>query len=187
MEKEKEIVNDTDVHAEMVDTGVDQTAAVEDEVAAAEAHATTQPEEPKADEWKDRYVRLVAEFDNFKKRTNREKEELLRSGNERLLQALLPVVDDLERTLKAAEKASDLASLQEGISLVSKNFLVALAKQGIAEVPAAGQPFDSNLHEAIANIPAPTDDLKGKVVESIEKGYSYNGKVIRYAKVIVGE
>jgi molecular chaperone GrpE len=184
---------DEHAHAEMVDTGADATPTVEQEVKLAEeaaaqpAEQKTEPAKAEGEEWKERYVRLVAEFDNFKKRTNREKEEILRGGNERLLQALLPVLDDLERTLKAAEKATDLASVQEGIRLVSKNFLAAMAKQGIAEVPAVGQPFDSAVHEAIANIPAPSDELKGKVVEAIEKGYSFNGKVIRFAKVIVGE
>lgn len=140
-----------------------------------------------AAEWKERYLRLSAEFDNFRKRTNREKEDLLALAGERVLRALLPTVDDLARTLKASETSTDLVKLQEGIALVRKNFLQALHKQGIEEMEAVGKPFDSNTQEAIANVPATSEDKRGIVLDEVEKGYTYNGKVIRYAKVVVGE
>lgn len=140
-----------------------------------------------AAEWKERYLRLSAEFDNFRKRTNREKDELISLAGERVLRVLLPTVDDLARTLKASESATDLTKLQEGIALVRKNFLHALTKQGIEEIETVGKPFDSNTQEAIANVPAPTEDKKGLVLDEVERGYIYNGKVLRYAKVVVAE
>ena len=138
-------------------------------------------------ESQDRYLRLASEFDNFRKRTVREKDQLVRSTTVDLLRVFLPILDDLERTLKAAEQTDNLEALQKGVRLVHKNVRNALDKQGVRPYDALGQPFDSDLHEAIAQMPAAEDDLKGKVVEEVEKGYTYREQVIRYAKVIIGE
>lgn len=137
-------------------------------------------------EWQDRYVRLAAEFDNFKRRTNREKEDLLKYGNSQLLTTLLPILDNLDRTLAVAE-TSEPEALIKSLKLVHKNLQNTLEKEGVQALEAMGQPFDSELHEAIASMPTDDPDKKGKVIEVIEKGYQYNERVIRYAKVITGE
>ncbi|MCE3007566.1 MAG: nucleotide exchange factor GrpE [Bacteroidetes bacterium] len=139
-----------------------------------------------ATDWQDRYVRLAAEFDNFRRRTNREKEDLLKYGNTQLLKALLPLLDDLDRTLAVAE-TSEPEALIKSLKLVHKNLNSTLEKQGVQTIDAMGQVFDTELHEAIASLPAQEAEKKGKVIEVIEKGYRYQERVIRYAKVITGE
>ena len=140
-----------------------------------------------AGEWQDKYMRLSAEFDNYRKRTLKEKSELTKQANGDLLKDILPVVDDFERGHDNLEKATDLDGLKEGISLIYNKFTEFLRQNGIKEIEAKEQDFDIDYHEALTKIPAPTEDLKGKVVDVIEKGYLLNDKVIRYAKVVVGE
>lgn len=146
-----------------------------------------QEAEEKAKEWHDKYLRLSAEFDNYRKRTLKEKYDLLRTGNESLLNDILPVVDNFERGLDTIDKSEDLTALKEGIHLIYNMFTDFLKQKGIKEIEAKGQAFDIDFHEALTKIPAPTKKLKGKVVDVIEKGYMLNDKVIRYAKVVVGE
>ena len=180
--------------------GGDETGepSVDPEHASAEAQAAAENEPPLAQpqasapdagttNWQDQYLRLMADFENFKRRTNKEKEALARHAAEGILKSLLPVLDDLDRALKAAETSDNIEKLREGLTLVHRNFNGALHKQGIEPVQAEGQPFDSELHEAIATVPAPSPDRKGQVLEVFERGYTYQGKVLRYAKVVTAE
>jgi len=134
----------------------------------------------------DRYLRLYAEFDNFKRRTSKERMELLQTAGKEVIVSMLPVVDDFERALRAMETASDVAPVKEGVNLVHNKFKNILQQKGLKEMISKGETFDADLHEAITNIPAPSDDLKGKVIDEVEKGYYLNDKVIRFAKVLVG-
>ncbi|MET0574131.1 MAG: nucleotide exchange factor GrpE [Pedobacter agri] len=134
----------------------------------------------------DKYLRLYAEFDNYKRRTQKERVELLQTAGKDVIVSLLPVLDDFDRALKAMETAADVAPVKEGILLVSTKLKNTLAQKGLKDVESINQPFDTDFHEAITNIPAPSDDLKGKVIDEVEKGYTLNDNVIRFAKVVVG-
>ena len=139
------------------------------------------------EEQKDRYLRLSAEFDNYRKRTLKERADMLKTANGDTLSGMLPVLDDLERAMQSMEKATDVAAVREGVILIYNKLQELLKNKGIVEIDAMNQVFDTDLHEAITKIPAPTEDLKGKVVDVIQKGYKIDTKVIRYAKVVVGE
>jgi molecular chaperone GrpE len=152
------------------------------------AAAELSPEEKLKDQLvqaNDKYLRLYAEFDNFRRRTAKERQELLLSGGKDVLAALLPVADDFERALKAMETATDIIPVKEGVALIQNKLKHILTGKGVKEMETKGQPFDADIHEAITNIPA-GDDLKGKVVDELEKGYYLNDKVLRFAKVVVG-
>lgn len=138
-------------------------------------------------EIKDRHIRLQAEFDNFRKRTLKEKMELMKSGGETVLTSILPVIDDFERALTAFGEADDENPLKQGVTLIYSKFQDFLKQNGIKEIEAKEKDFDTDLHEAITKIPAPTEELKGKVVDVVQKGYLLNEKVIRFAKVVIGE
>jgi len=140
-----------------------------------------------AEEWKDKYMRLHAEFDNFRKRTQRERVELLGSASAVVLKALMPTLDDFDRAIQANETNEDLVVVKEGFQLISDKMNSTLKAQGLEPMDAVGKVFDVDNHEALTKIPAPTKDLKGKVVDVIERGYFLNDKVLRYAKVVVGE
>lgn len=135
----------------------------------------------------DQYLRLQAEFDNYRKRTLKEKMELTKSAGESILVNILPVIDDFERALKAMDIATEVAPVKEGVDLIYKRFSDFVKNNGVKEIEAMEQELDTDLHEAITKIPAPVDELKGKVVDVIQKGYTLNDKVIRYAKVVIGE
>ena len=136
-------------------------------------------------EMKDKYLRLFAEFDNYKRRTSKERMELLKTANQEMMAALLPVMDDLERAKQATEKATDVNAVKEGLDLVFNKLANVLQQKGLKAMDATGQAFDADLHEAITQIPA-GDEMKGKVVDEVEKGYYLNDKVIRFAKVVIG-
>lgn len=144
-------------------------------------------EEQLADEYKDKFVRLYAEFDNYRRRTNQERLDLIVSANGGLLKDLLPILDDLDRAVSNNEQLEDIAALREGFKLIQNKFKQILLSKGLKEMEAKGLTFDSDLHEAIANIPASEDALKGKVIEDVERGYFLNDKVLRFAKVVVGQ
>jgi molecular chaperone GrpE len=144
-------------------------------------------EEQLADEYKDKFVRLYAEFDNYRRRTNQERLDLIVSANGGLLKDLLPVLDDLDRAISNNEQLEDIEALREGFKLIQHKFKQILLSKGLKEMEAKGLPFDSDLHEAIANIPAPEEALVGKVIDDVEKGYYLNDKVLRFAKVVVGQ
>lgn len=134
----------------------------------------------------DKYIRLYSEFDNYRKRTAKEKIDLSKTAGEDIFKAILPVIDDFERGIKAMDDAKDIAALKEGVDLIYNKFKNTLVQKGLEAMPSIGETFDSEIHEAITNIPAPNEKLKGKVVDELEKGYKLNGKVIRFAKVVVG-
>lgn len=148
------------------------------------AETELKPEEKLA-ELNDKFLRLYSEFENFKKRTVREKMDFFKFAGEEVITAMLPVLDDLERALKAGKSSSD-KTFVEGIQLIHHKFLNSLKQKGVEEINTEKEIFNTDIHEAITNIPAPSEDLKGKVVECVEKGYYLNGKVIRFAKVVVG-
>ena len=134
----------------------------------------------------DKYLRLYAEFDNFRRRTIKEREEARKTEGKDVITALLPVLDDFERALKATETATDIAPVKEGVLLIQNKLKNTLSQSGLKSMESIGTAFDPDIHEAITNIPAPSDDMKGKVIDEMEKGYYLNDKVIRFAKVIVG-
>ncbi len=137
-------------------------------------------------ELNDKYLRLFAEFDNFKRRTQKERIELLQTAGKDIVVSLLPVLDDFERAIKATETSTEVAPVREGIELVQTKLKSILSQKGLKEIDSINTPFDTDLHEAITQIPSPTDEQKGKVIDELEKGYTLNDKVIRFAKVVVG-
>lgn len=138
------------------------------------------------DELKDKYIRMVAEFDNFKKRSLREKLDWMKSAAQDTMSALMPVLDDFDRAKKFAE-GKEGANWDTGVDLVYQKIYTVLRNKGLEPMESTGQVFDPELHEAITEIPAPTEDLKGKVVDTVEKGYRLNEKIVRHAKVVVGK
>lgn len=143
--------------------------------------------ESKYNELNDSYLRLNAEFDNYRKRTLKEKAELLKSGSEKVLIDVISVVDDFERALENVSKAEDVDAVKEGIDLIYGKFKGFLTKHGVKEIETIGQPFDADKHEALTTIPAQSEKDKDKVVDCIQKGYALDDKVIRYPKVIVAK
>ena len=135
----------------------------------------------------DKYLRLSAEFDNYRKRTLRERMELTKTAAESVMLGILPVVDDFERAMQSIEQGLDFEATKEGILLIYNKFNEFTKQNGISEIDAVSQVFDTDLHEALTKIPAPSEDMKGKIVDVIQKGYYLNDKVIRFAKVVVGE
>lgn len=136
---------------------------------------------------KDKYLRLSAEFDNYRKRTLKEKAELILNGGEKSLNSILPVMDDLERAIKTMETATDVAAVKEGVELIYSKFLAILAQNGVKLIETKDKALDTDYHEAIAVIPAPTEEQKGKILDCVQNGYTLNDKVLRHAKVVVGE
>jgi molecular chaperone GrpE len=141
----------------------------------------------KLEEVNDKYLRLYSEFDNFRKRTAKEKVELMQSAGEDVFKSILPVLDDFERAIKSNTETTDIKAVNDGVNLIFNKLKSTLTQKGLTEMNAVGSTFDPDVHEAITNIPAPSEDLKGKVVEELEKGYSLNGKIIRFAKVVIGQ
>jgi len=138
-------------------------------------------------ELKDRHIRLQAEFDNYRKRTLKERMELLKTASESLLISILPVIDDFDRAMQTVNLEEKNSHIKEGVQLIYNKFQDFLKQNGVKEIEAKEQDFDTDLHEAITKIPAPTDDLKGKIVDVVQKGYYLNDKVIRFSKVVIGE
>ena len=139
------------------------------------------------EEQKDKYLRLSAEFDNYRKRTMKEEAELILNGGEKSISSILPIVDDFERALKNMETATDVAAVKEGVELIYNKFMSVLGQNGVKVIETKEQPLDTDYHEAIAVIPAPNEALKGKILDCVQTGYILNDKVIRHAKVVVGE
>jgi molecular chaperone GrpE len=137
-------------------------------------------------ELKDKYMRLYADFENFRRRTAKEKLEMLSAANAEIIKSVLPIVDDFERAKVSFDSSTEIEALKEGVDLIYTKLYKTLEAKGLKPMQSKGETFDVELHESIAQFPAPTDDLKGKVIDEIEKGYYLNDKVIRYAKVIVG-
>ena len=172
-----------------VECNVDEKNPVDDNVAETDAAVKSDVEKmaEEATQWRDKYVRLSAEFDNYRKRTLKEKMELVSSAGEDVIKSLLPVMDDLERALAATEKSTDVEAVREGVVLISNKLRDTLRGKGLMEIEAFGQELDTDFHEAVAKIPAPEETQKGKIVDVVQKGYKLHDKVIRHSKVVVGE
>lgn len=143
--------------------------------------------EEQLEQQKKEYLFLMADFDNFRKRTLQEKQDLIKNGAAKAMEQLLPVVDDFERALDAIDKGGDIESLKEGVNLIYNKFIKYLKQQNVEAINSTGELFDTDLHEAVTTFPAPSDDLKGKVIDTVLKGYMINDKVLRHAKVVVGQ
>ena len=176
MSDEKEIKNDQEVKENEVNETKDTIEENEEQTA-----------EQRYAELNDKYIRIHAEFDNYRKRTNKEKVDIINTANAGMMRDLLSVIDDFQRAQANNENAEEIESVKEGFNLIYNKFKTILEGKGLKEMKADGEVFDSELHEAIANIPAPKKKDKGKVIEAVEKGYYLNDKVIRYAKVVVGQ
>ena len=151
--------------------------SVEDKLAAAETNVA---------ELQDKYLRQVAEFDNYRKRTIKEKAELILNGAEKTITAILPILDDMERALKNMDKMEDVAAVKEGVDLIFQKFVKILGEQGVKKIETENADFNTDLHEAIAQVPAPSDEMKGKIIDCVKTGYTLNEKVIRHSQVAVG-
>lgn len=170
----------------MTETAVEPEEQATQESSSAQANQTELLQN-QIKEWQDKYLRLSADFDNYRKRTLKEKSDLIKTAGEDVISSILPVLDDFERAMTAMEKASEVTPIKEGMNLIYTKFLDILNQKGVKPIEAHNQEFNTDLHEAITKIPAPEENLKGKVVDVIQKGYLINDKVIRYAKVVVGE
>lgn len=183
------MAKEKDLSEEEKENGMNEQDAVVDN--ADQDTVIEEQKEPTADEkyaeLNDRFLRLFAEFDNFRKRTNKEKVELISNANAGILVDLLPVLDDFERAITNNENAEDINVVKEGFHLIFNKFKNTLESKGLKPMAAKGEVFDSELHEAIANVPASNNKEKGKVIEDVEKGYYLHDKVIRFAKVVVGQ
>jgi len=186
--EEKEIEKDS-VQEDAQVSGNEQESAQAVKGEATQESVQPNKTEAELSEMKDKYLRLYSDFENFRRRTAKEKLDLISNAGEELMKALIPVLDDFERAMKAAEKndSEELKPVKEGVQLIYNKFLKTLQSKGLkAMEDLKEKPFDTELHEAITQIPAPTPELKGKVLDVIEKGYFLNEKVIRYAKVVTG-
>jgi molecular chaperone GrpE len=190
-------LSDTDTNAAETDSKDGQkTENVADSAAEKEAEAEKTADQPaekeedwhgKYDELNDKYLRLMAEFDNYRKRTLKEKMDLTKYAEEDVLKGILKVVDDMERAINNLGSAPDMNAVKEGVELIYKKFKSFLETRGLKEVEAMHQDLDTDKHEAVAKFAAPSDDLKGKIIDVVEKGYYLHDKIIRYAKVVIGE
>ena len=193
--KEKENINEEELMSEATqDEAAEneeiQEEDVQDSAAPTEEEKLAQELEEAnkvIEEQKDKYLRLSAEFDNYRKRTMKEKAELILNGAEKTISSILPIVDDFERALKNMETAADVAAVKEGVELIYNKFMSVLGQDGVKVIETKEKPLDTDFHEAIAVIPAPDKSLKGKILDCVQTGYTLNDKVIRHAKVVVGE
>lgn len=193
--KEKENINEEEFMSE----ATQDEAAENEEIQEEDAQDSAAPAEEEKlaqeleeankviEEQKDKYLRLSAEFDNYRKRTMKEKAELILNGAEKTISSILPIVDDFERALKNMETATDVAAVKEGVELIYNKFMSVLGQDGVKVIETKDKPLDTDFHEAIAVIPAPDKSLKGKILDCVQTGYTLNDKVIRHAKVVVGE
>ena len=172
---------------EQDETSADADVNTSDAVAEDTPEAMLEKALAQVEEYKDKYLRQVAEFDNYRKRVMKEKAELIKNGGERVVTAILPIIDDFERARDNMDKMEDVNAVKEGVELIIEQFLNALKHEGVEKIDAVGQPFDVDYHEAIAMVPAPSDDMKGKVLDCVQTGYMLKDKVIRHAKVAVAK
>jgi len=173
------VVNDETAEKELEVTGEDEQEAKSD--------LEIKVLQEKLDAANDKYLRLSAEFDNYRKRTLKEKAELTKSAGEQILEKILPVMDNFERALQSMETATDVPALREGVQLIYTTFRDFLSQHGVKEIECVNTDFNPDLQEAVTKIPAPSEEMKGKVVDCIQKGYTLYDKVIRFPKVVVGE
>ena len=193
---EKDIKNEEmneDIVQEEQETAAEEQTVAADTTKETEAPKELTPEEKIAElekqveDLKNQQLYKVAEFDNFRKRVMQEKADLIKNGGTKVITTLLPIIDDLERAQQNMDKYEDVAAVKEGLNLIIDKFFKLMAQEGLKKMDVVGQPFDSDLHEAIAMVPGQPDDQKGKVMDCMMAGYTLNDKVIRYAKVAVAE
>ena len=194
-EKDIKIEDEETLEEAPVEEQTDKEA--EDTVAEDQKEATSEEEAEEKDplekaqdeiaELKDKWLRSVAEFENYRKRTLKERAELILNGGEKTITAILPVLDDMERAIENGAKTDDPAVLREGMELIYQKFMKILEAQGVSKIDAKDADFDTDLHEAVAMVPGMGDDKKGKVIDCLQQGYKLNDKVIRHAKVAVGQ
>jgi molecular chaperone GrpE len=177
---------DNSVKNEMANPEVDDGGQKQEQVISAESSDKVAELELKVAELNDKYLRLYSEFDNYRKRTAKEKMEFILTSGQEVFKLVLPLLDDFERAIKLNSTINEIEHVKEGFSLIYTKFVNSLTQKGLVQMDAMGATFDPDLHEAITNIPSPGPEMKGKVLDVVEKGYSLNGKVIRFAKVIVG-
>lgn len=173
-----DVLDDTTESTETADVTIDEADGMMNKISELEAALEKEKKE---------YLFLRADFDNYRKRMLKDREELLRNAGEKVLRGILPIVDDFERGLAAIKDTEGADAVKQGMELIYNKLLKYLADNGVKPIESTGQPFDADLHEAIATIPAPTPELKGKVVDTTTRGYMINDKVLRHAKVAVGE
>ena len=177
-----------DIVTEQVTENTDENLPLETEHKPEEAAIGSIEElTQKVEELNEQKLRLMAEFDNFRKRSIRERSELIKTAGEKILSEMLPLIDDFERALKAMETAQDIKAINEGIALIYNKFISFLLANEVKAIPTENENFDTDLHEAVTVLPALDEKLKGKIIDCVLKGYTLNDKVIRYSKVVVGE
>ena len=181
-DQEKEVLNSAEQQTESAQDENTQEEPQEETIEAKLAKS-----EAEAADLKDRLLRQMAEFDNYRKRTMKEKAEIILNGSAGVVTDILPVIDDLERAIANSAKSEDFGALKEGIELIYNKLMHILEQKGLQKISPKNEPFDTDFHEAIAMIPAPSEDLKGKVLDCAIDGYKLNDKVLRHAKVAVGE
>ena len=191
--KEQEQVKEEELQQEETQTEA-QNAEVESQNAEEEQPAKEETPEDKIaalqaelEKSQKEYLFLMAEFDNYRKRTVKEKAELIKNGGEKAMLGLLPVIDDFERAIDAIDKTSDVDSLKEGVDLIYNKFMKYLESQQVKPMESTGTDFDADVYEAVTTFPAPDESMKGKVIDTVQKGYTINEKVLRHAKVVVGQ
>ena len=187
--KEEKTINPDTCHTQAKETteSIEQQETIEATTSENKEKEEMARLEAEIAELKDKYLRQVAEFDNYRKRTLKEKTELILNGGEKIITSLLPVLDDMERAQQNIEKSDDVEALKEGTNLVFKKLMTVLESAGLQKIDTDGKDFDTDVHEAIAMIPATTDDQKGKVIDCVQAGYKLTEKVIRHAKVAIGQ
>ena len=190
--------NKEDIMNEETVNEVEETVETAENETANEANEQEQPVEMTPEERiasleaqlekeKKEYVFLMAEFDNFRKRTLKDKAEIIKNGAESAMRNILPIIDDFDRALQATATSEDVAAVREGVELIYNKFIKYLESNGVKEMTTTGETFDADIHEAVTTFPAPSEDLKGKIIDTVQKGYSINHKVLRHAKVVVGQ
>ncbi len=182
--QEEEALNDAQQHQEGAEKETEETTA---ENTVAEEEDPIRALEKELADWKDKYTRLYAEFDNFRKRNAKERLDLMKSAGKDIIQDMLPLIDDFERAEKANADSNDIKAVKEGYGLIQAKLLRTLEAKGLKPMDSMGKSFDVEYHEAITNIPAPSKKQVGKVVDVVEKGYFLNDNILRYAKVVVGQ
>ena len=183
--------NIEDIEKEVVECQVDaqqqQNPEVEEPTQVAEELSETDKLAVEVAQWQDKYMRLAADFDNFRKRTLKEKMDLVEYAGEDVIKAMLSVVDDMDRAVVANEKVEDAAVIKEGMALIHHKMVETLKQKNVVEIDAIGQKLDTDLHDAIAKFPVEQEDKKGYVIDVVEKGYKLKDKIVRFSKVVVGE
>ncbi len=171
----------------ILDQEVNQEVEMTSEETAERIIADIESLNQEVSELKDKNLRLMAEFDNFRKRSLKERGDMIKYAGEEVLKRILPLVDDFERALQAMETSEDAQAVKDGVDLIYTKFIAFLSENGVNPIPTENEVFNTDIHEAITTFPAPSEDLKGKIVDCASKGYTLNDKVIRFAKVVVGE